>query len=529
MSRMKWARGQIARRIFPRWTTFGIDLNFCGGDTLDERLHVLKPSAVAIDAVAAVPVGTVAVPLVVDVDGSLLRTDLLHEAVFQFLRLHPLRVAELGGWLAQGKSVLKDELAREVELAPEHLPYNEAVLAAVRAARDIGRPVYLASASPRARVAAIAAHLQLFDGIFASDRTDNLKGERKAQVLVEAFGEGGFDYVGDGPADLPVWRRARHALAVPSGAPALRRLRPAPAEIVVLDDPAPRWWDYFLLLRPQQWSKNVLLFLSLLASHSFTLPAFAAAVLGFVAFSLAASGAYVVNDLTDIQDDRRHPSKRLRPFAAGLIPPWHGVVLAPVLLLAALALGALLPVGFFLALLGYIATTFLYSFFLKRKPLVDVMTLAGLYTLRAVAGALAIAASISPWLLAFCLALFMCLAIVKRLTELARFRALVGAVPIRGYLPEDSVVLAALGAAAGFGSVLVLALYINSEEVRLLYAAPDVLWGVCVLVLYWISRILLLSHRGQMADDPIVWALRDRVSSATAVTALVLVIVAAYA
>ena len=488
----------------------------------------IDSAAEAAAVTRAAPPDQAAVPLVVDVDGTLVRSDLLVEAVFRFLAGQPHGAVALVRWWWRGKAVLKDELARRVALPAAHLPYNDAVLDVIHAARKAGRPVFLASASPRARVEEIAAHLGLFDGVFASDRTSNLKGAQKARALVDAFGERGFDYLGDGPGDGPVWRLARRALAVRGGAAALRRSTAETAETGIVDVPAVRWGAYLEALRPQQWTKNLLVFLPLLAAQSFTLAAFAAAASAFAVFSLAASGAYVVNDLADLQDDRRHATKRRRPFAAAAVPLWHGVALAPLLLLGAVLFGALLSLEFLVVLLVYVATTFLYSFLLRHKPLIDVLTLAMLYTLRAIAGAMAIATTVSPWLLAFCLALFMCLAIVKRLTELAKAPRDEPTARIRGYYREDTVILAALAAASGFGSVLVLALYINTDQVRTLYTTPDVLWGVCLVLLYWISRILLLSHRGQITDDPIVWALRNRVSQLTVASALALVVTAAY-
>jgi len=491
----------------------------------------MKPviaSPVPVDPPNAAEAEDVAVPLVVDVDGTLLRTDLLIEATFGFVRRAPWRLAYLVGWLGQGKATLKAQLATQVELAPERLPYNETVLATIRGARAADRPVFLASASPARYVEAIAAHLGGFAGVFASDGTRNLAGARKAEALVAAFGDRGFDYLGNDAADVPIWRCARRALAVNAGGAALRRLGDALVEPEVLGDPPARAVDYLRALRPQQWSKNLLLFLSMLSAHEFTLAAFAAASLSFVAFSAAASSAYVVNDLADLPDDRAHPRKRLRPFASGAVPPLHGVVAGPLLLV--LAAGAALVVSpALLALVAvYYASTLGYSFVLKHKPIIDVLTLALLYTLRAVAGAVAIATTISPWLMAFCLALFMCLAIVKRLTEIAKVGDEVPNRQIRGYYPDDREVLASLGAATGFGAVLVLALYINSDAVSELYTVPQLLWGVSVLLLYWVARILLLGHRGQIDDDPIVWSVRDRVSIATIVCSFVLVIAASY-
>lgn len=471
--------------------------------------------------------GAALVPLIVDVDGTLLRTDLLLESAFHFIRQQPWRAWDLVRWLRRGKAVLKAELADRIDLAVDALPYNESVLATIEEARREGRPIYLASASNHRYVAAIAAHLGLFDGIFASDATANLAGPHKARALVDSFGEGGFDYIGDSAVDVAVWRRARRAITIDAGRRALERIRADLVDVLVLPD-VPRLRGTRLeALRPHQWSKNLLVFLPLLAAQEFTLAAAVAATLAFVAFSMAASSAYIVNDLLDLQDDRRHPTKRHRPFAAGVVPLRTGLVTLPLLLVLAMIAAGAVSWALFVIVAGYFATTLLYSLLLKHKPLIDVLTLALLYTIRAVGGAVAISVLVSPWLLAFCLSVFLCLAIVKRLTEIRKLGHLASTTRIRGYVGDDVVILAALSAAAGFSSVLVLALYINSEAVRLLYTMPDLLWGVCVCLLYWVSRILLLANRGLIDDDPIVWAMTNRVSLATIALAGVVVLAAA--
>lgn len=466
-------------------------------------------------------------PLVVDVDGTLLRTDLLVESALGAVRRSPLVLLQVPGWLAAGRARLKRELAARGGLEPEALPYNEAVLERLQRERARGRRLYLASAADREAVAAIADHLGLFEGVFASDGAINLKGETKAAALVEAFGEGGFDYLGDDRADLPVWRRARRAGLVDAPAAVERAVARAGGDHEVV---APRRSDalaYVRALRPHQWLKNLLVFVPAVAAHTLGPASLTLATLALLAFSLVASGVYVLNDLLDLPSDRAHPRKRNRPFASGAVPLAHGLVLCPILLVAGAAV-ALLAGGPLLAVLGvYFVLTSAYSLYLKRQALLDVITLAGLYTLRVLGGAAAVGLPVSEWLLAFSLFLFLALAIVKRYAELVDAVENDHGDPRgRGYEARDLAVLAALGAAAGYSAVLVLALYTQTAQVQALYAQPTLLWGVCGLLLYWISRMLLISHRGGMYDDPLVFAIGDRVSQAVLVLCALLVLAA---
>lgn len=264
------------------------------------------------------------------------------------------------------------------------------------------------------------------------------------------------------------------------------------------------------VLRLHQWSKNLLVFLPVLGAHRLGDGEVLAAVgAAFLAQGLVASGVYVVNDMVDVEADRRHARKRLRPFASGALPLWAGGALAPALLVAGGALAFALPLGFRLLLAGYLVLTSLYSFALKRQPILDVLVLAGLYTARVFAGGLATGIPISEWLAMFTMFLFTSLAFVKRASELA---ATEGPLPGRGYRGGDREAVSAMGVGAGYVSVLVLALYVSSAEVRQLYSRPHVLWGLIPLVLFWVSRLWLRAHRGEVDDDPVVFALKDKVT-----------------
>lgn len=453
------------------------------------------------------------VPLVVDVDGTLTKTDLLHEKIIEFIARHPLQSWRLPVWLAGGRAKLKCELADRVDLDLATLPLRDEIVARVRRAQDEGRPVYLASASEQKLVQALADEIGGIAGVFGTDATANAAGKVKAEKLNAAFGPGGYDYIGDRTVDFAVWPSARKVLAVSHSSAFSRRLhRQFPdAEIVV--QPRLRAAAYVNALRPHQWAKNSLVFMSPAAGHHFDLTTLLATLLAFVCFCLAASGAYVINDLLDIPGDRAHPRKRSRPFASGAIPVAHGPLMAFLLLGGAIGGALLLPAWFLAILILYVVATLAYSLVLKRKILIDVIVLGSLYTMRVLAGGAVVGVEQSPWLLMFSLFLFLGLAIVKRCSELVARRA-EGKLAMagRGYHVEDLNILLALGAAAGYGAVLVVALYIGSPEVQELYRHPERLWLICPLLLYWMSRILILSNRNELHDDPVIFALTDRVS-----------------
>ncbi|MFO1147004.1 MAG: UbiA family prenyltransferase [Alsobacter sp.] len=452
------------------------------------------------------------IPLVVDLDGTLIRSDLLVESYLTLLGTDPLAALATLRSLKDGKAALKSRIADQALVEVERLPFNQDVLAFIQSEKAKGRPVYLASASDRRYVEQLAAHLGLFDGVFGSGDGANLAGATKAELLCRTFGEGRFDYIGDSAVDEAVWRRAHGVFVANATAGRLAQIRRwAPhAEPIGTREGSPV--DYVRALRVHQWLKNVLVLVPALAAHQFGQPLLAA-ILAFFSFSFCASSVYILNDLLDLGSDRAHARKRDRPFAAGRIPIVKGALLFPLLLGLALAIALFLPLKFLLVLLGYYALTCAYSFVLKRKALVDVVTLACLYGARLLAGAAAAQVEVSAWLAAFAIFLFMCLALVKRCAELAdRIQAGKSDPPGRGYRLSDLPILQAMAVASGYVAVLVLALYFNSSAVTLLYAHANRLWLICVLLLFWISRVLLLTHRGEMHDDPVVFAATDRTS-----------------
>lgn len=456
----------------------------------------------------------VGLPLVVDMDGTLLRTDMLHESVAGLLRASPLAALRIPAWLAQGKARLKDELARRFRFDPALLPFNERLVAWLRQERATGRSLVLATASDRRIAQAVADHLGLFDEVLASDGATNLSGAAKASALVGRFGQGGFAYAGNSAADLPVWRAAGAAVVVDAPPAVIReaaRLCPVEREF-----PAQHadLGAYLAVLRPHQWLKNLLVFVPLAAAHQLAeAERWPPLILGFLAFCLCASAVYLCNDVLDLESDRRHPRKRLRALASGLVPLRRAAALAPALLLAALALGWTAGAEFLAWLGAYFAITSAYSLVLKRIALLDCLTLALLYTLRVAAGGAAANVPLSHWLLAFSVFLFLSLAFVKRYAELLAQPPAPGA-PLhgRGYHAGDDRLVAALGLGSGLGSVLVLTLYLGSEAVVRLYRTPQCIWATVPVLLYWICRMWAKARRGEMHDDPLVFAVRDKAS-----------------
>jgi 4-hydroxybenzoate polyprenyltransferase/phosphoserine phosphatase len=456
---------------------------------------------------------TTMMPLVVDLDGTLVKTDLLLETAFAELGARPASIFQMLQALRHSKSRLKHRLAEPCVFDPTTLPYDPAVLAVIEQARRQGRQVYLASASNRRLVRSVVDHLGVFDGWFASDEIVNLAGPEKARQLVEAFGEHGFDYIGNDKMDLHIWRVANKALACRASSPVkktLLSLRPDAQFIAENEFSFKAWRKMF---RVHQWAKNLLVFVPLATSQQFDFVSITSAILAFIAFSASASGIYIINDLVDLDADRRHPSKKSRPLARGAISLWAGLAAVPVLLCVALLIGFLISPAFAAVLLGYIALTTAYSFYLKRKFLVDVVTLSMLYSIRVLGGAVAIGAAVSEWLLAFSMFIFTSLALIKRYSELAvRQESNLPDPSNRNYRIGDLDIVMAMAAASGFNAVTVLALYVSSDYVEEHYALPQALWLLCPLLMYWIGRALMQSHRLLMDDDPVVFALKDRVS-----------------
>jgi 4-hydroxybenzoate polyprenyltransferase/phosphoserine phosphatase len=453
-------------------------------------------------------------PLVVDLDGTLIKTDLLIESLARLLRQRPLAFFALPLWLLRGRAYLKHAIAERVELDPTLLPYRSALLEYLRAEHDKGRPVVLATASDERLAQQVADHLKIFDLVLASDGDVNLSGERKRARLVSLFGERGFDYAGNESRDLAVWSSARKAIVVDSNPRLLRAVEKTAEYDSAFTDRGASLREYLGALRPEHWLKNLLVFVPIFTAHLFLSPVpLARTLVAFVAFCCCASAGYLINDLLDLQADRRHPQKRLRPFASGRLPLAYALLMAPALVVVGSVLAAMLSGPFLAVLLCYFALSLAYSLELKRVALLDILVLASLYTLRIVGGAAAIASWPSVWLLGFSMFLFTSLAFVKRYAELVIMRGIEGDhATARGYELSDAELLASKGTASGYAAVVVLALYITSGAAKALYSRHLLIWAVCPLLLYWLGYLWLIAHRGKMFHDPLVFALRDHTS-----------------
>lgn len=461
------------------------------------------------------------IPLVIDLDGTLVRSDVFLESALALVARKPSAVLELIGWATRGRAELKRRVADCVALDAATLHYEPQLVAMAREARAAGREVVLATAAAESHANAVAAYTGLFDRVLATGDGRNLSARHKAEALTALYGEQGFDYAGNARADARVWRAARHAIVVNPLPGATAVARESGRTVDVIDERPPLLHTLPQLLRVHQWAKNLLVFVPLVTAHQLdNVAGIGHALTAFVALCLVASAVYIANDALDLPFDRAHPSKRFRPLAAGAFPLAYALVVALVAFLAGLAIAAAVSLPFVGMVAAYFALTLGYSLSWKRVPILDVLVLSLLYTVRVLAGAVAVPVPASFWLLAFSSFLFLSLAMLKRYVEIGGMAdAGAPAAAGRGYAREDAQMIATLGTAAGLVSVLVLALYIQSPAVAILYRTPELLWSLGLVLLYWILRIWLLAHRGEVHDDPVVFALTDRPSLVVAALA----------
>lgn len=454
------------------------------------------------------------VPLIVDLDRTLCRSDTMHEALIGLLASTPTVIVNLPLWLSSGKEGFKSALAGRRIVDPALLPYDEDVLRLIARARAEDRRVELISASDQRQVSAVADHLGLFDeavGTGSDGVSENLSGQAKADYLVSRFGTKGFDYIGDSAADIPVWAAARQGYGVRVSSGNGKKAQTQGVTLLMLGESISELPALLRACRPHQWAKNLLILLPVLTAHDLThLPA---ALLGILCFSLAASAIYIINDLVDLPSDRQHPRKRFRPFASGKASAKNGLLLASGLLaVSVLAAVLFLPATFFWTLMAYVVATTAYSFSLKRKMMVDVLALAALYTLRIVAGSAATGIILSPWLLVFSMFLFFALATIKRQAELEDMLVRGSEKTAgRNMMVGDLPILRAMSISASQAAVLVFALYSKDPQVQEHFRSPDLLLLICPVLFFWLGRMQLLTRRGHMTDDPIVFTFHDRV------------------
>lgn len=453
-------------------------------------------------------------PLCVDLDGTLVKTDTLHDTLSLLIRSNPTALMRIPGWIAGGKANFKAHVTRAVELDVARLPYNQPLLNYLHGQHAEGRAIFLATGANQELANRVAQHLGIFSGVLASDGQENLTGKTKLARFREFFPGSEFDYIGNAVPDADLLAASTEPrLANPSLALRVvlraRNIRVAQE----FSDRPPFPTSVFRAIRVPQWSKNFLVLLPFMLAHKWQFAPARSAVIAFFCFSLCASATYLVNDLLDIENDRHHPHKRFRPLASGDLSAQAGVALAA--LLAALSAACLffLPVAFSLLLLAYLLTSLAYSFWLKRIVLLDVIALSGLYTLRLLAGGAATSTPISHWLAGFSIFLFFSLAVAKRNAELENV-LLLGNTPKsgRGYRLSDIDQMRSFGTASAFAAVVVFAIYISGSDVTILYRKPGMLWLIMPLLILWLGRVWLLASRGELDEDPVAFAITDPIS-----------------
>ena len=467
--------------------------------------------------------------IVVDLDGTLSLTDTLHESVIALIRTKPFMLFLIPIWLAKGVAYLKFKVAENSVLDVTTLPYNVPFIDWLKEQKASGKEIVLCTAANELIAHNVFKHFDFFDDVIASDEYINLKNTNKRKALEGKYGKHGYDYAGNSSADVEVWGGAAQAIVVNANARVLAKATKVASVSETFPSEGPSLSVWLKALRVHQWLKNLLLFVPLLAAHQFgNFQSLATLTLAFISFSLCASSVYIINDLLDLESDRRHPRKKNRPFALAKLPISLGVAVAPLLIGSSVTLGAIVGEDFLVILLLYLSLTVAYSLALKRVVLVDCLTLATLYTVRIIAGAAAVSVALSFWLLAFSVFIFLSLALLKRYSELkVQIQEGKNSAHGRGYIVSDAPLLQTLGVSSGYISSLVIALYVQSGDVVSLYAQPLAIWLVLPILLFWVSWVWLKAERGEMHDDPIVFAAKDKASLAVAVLTLVVFVHAA--
>ncbi|MFH1767324.1 MAG: UbiA family prenyltransferase [Patescibacteria group bacterium] len=471
----------------------------------------------------------VSVPLCVDLDGTLISTDLFIESLILSFRQSVYLGLRILLKALQSRSAAKSIAAQKTSILIDQLPYNKDLITWLEKERKKGRRLVLATAAARLHAEAVANYLGLFDEIISSEENINLKREKKREIFVKRFGDKGFDYVGDSKADLAVWRSARQAILIDPSSSLEKKVRTI-VPVAKVFRRQTEWKDWIHQVRIYQWSKNLLLFLPVLGAHRISDPnTLMKAVFGFFCFCLFTSGSYVVNDLFGLQSDRQHPTKQNRPIASGAIKVRRALMVVPLLILPALFMAYFLSWRFFGWLCFYGVMETLYSIRLKELLMIDVMLLAFLYILRVVAGGAVTGIKVSFWLMAFSIFFFLSLALLKRYVEVAQMGQqrvdMSDNCPVRGYRSDDEPTLRMLGIASGYTAVLILAFYIDSDDVRAMYSNPRILWLLCPLLIYWISRLWLLAGRNDMHENPIVFVLSDKWSYLLGMIGLAIILI----
>lgn len=468
--------------------------------------------------------------LAVDLDGTLIKTDILHETFWSAFSKNWKTTYKVIPALFKGKANLKNYLNNFSEINIRTLPFNKSVIEYVKKFKERGGRTALVTASNINIAKNIADHLGIFDEVYGSSSTSNLSGRKKLELLTSKYGKKKFSYMGNSSVDLIIWKYAFKAISVNASSvlkKACNSINPN-TEHLRINSSYNSIEIYIKALRVHQWLKNFLVFLPMFASHKITVPYFLESLIAFISFSLISSSVYVLNDLLDLNADRAHPRKKERPFASGSIPISYCIIIIPFCFLLGIATTFFINKSFLIIILIYYILTAAYSLFLKRKVIIDIFTLASLYTTRIIAGGAATQIEISFWLLGFSIFIFLSLAAVKRQAELVDLgkRGILKSIG-RGYCVNDLKKINFIAILSGFISVLIIGMYTRSTEVLLLYPNPYILWGVCCILSYWLIKMIIVSYRGEMDDDPIVFAVNDRMSQILFIAIVSLILLSA--
>lgn len=453
------------------------------------------------------------IPLCVDLDGTLVNTDIFLENVLSMFKKNPWQILRFPLWLLRGKSYVKNKVLNNISIDFSALPYNEKLIQFLKKRSEEGQKLILVTGSTREVALGVAKHLNIFEEVHATHKKINLTAENKAFFLRSYYGAGQYDYVGNERADLPVWKTARTSYLVNTSNFVTKKAYRIASDVKILDAKVDVFKAFIKSLRTHQWLKNILVFVPLLLANRLGMNEWIQGLMAFMSFSLVASSGYVFNDLLDINSDRKHVSKKKRPFAAGILGIDFGIMMIPTLLLGSILLAIPLGLEYLSVVVLYFGLTLSYSIWIKKFEVADVIVLAGFYSLRLYAGALATNIPVSSWLIAFTTFLFLSLALMKRSSELIEKIEIGGKETLsRGYRLNDHPLLRSLGSTSGYLSVVVFGLYIQSPAVYSYYKTPDYLWGICILLVYWISRFWVLANRGKVDYDPVFFAAKDRVT-----------------
>ena len=457
-------------------------------------------------------------PIVVDLDGTLIKTDLLHEGILNLIRKNFIFIFLIPVWILKGRFYLKSEIFKRVKIKFDSLPYHEDLIEYLKEQKLNGRKIVLATASLKEQALDINTYLNnLFSDVYGSDNGVNLKSKKKRDFLVDLYGEKQFDYIGNSKSDIPIFDKCDRAIAVNASKSVISKVKKTHSDIKIFKS-ANKLKQFIKAIRVYQWVKNSLVMVPVITSQNWgNFERVEISIITIICFSLIASGGYLLNDLMDVESDRRHHRKKNRPIASGNISVITALIAMFFMIATGFSVSLLYDISTFLTLLLYFVLSTAYSFALKRIVLIDLFILAMLYTLRIIAGGIATHISLSFWLLGFSVFVFFSLAVMKRSAEIIAKgeNSTANKIAGRGYFTEDLNFLNQIGIASGYMGIVVFALYINSEDVTLLYHSPQFLWLGCLLLMFWVNYLWYSTHKKRMTDDPIIFSLKNKVSIAT--------------